>query len=153
MFLNTAKHGTAVDTAARDAAVAASLLLQHGCSAEKLRRALMRNGDGSASGPLAHVLDLLATGVRELKRRPDLGIGELHDWHEIKLEIAKPRYLDDGEPHSDIITGRWALHFCRKHIRVYHSGVLTYVTGHWRGDPTIGLRRGRYAVAADKQTS
>jgi hypothetical protein len=60
IFLTTAKHGTLLDTNARDAAIAASLLLQHGCPVEKLRRALTRNGDGSASGPLAHALDLLA---------------------------------------------------------------------------------------------
>jgi ribonucleoside-diphosphate reductase alpha chain len=60
IFLNTAKHGTAVDVNARDAAVAASLLLQHGCSVDTLRRALTRNSDGSASGPLARALDLLA---------------------------------------------------------------------------------------------
>src|SRR5262249_53708196 len=60
IFLNTRKHGTAVDVNARDAAVAASLLLQHGCPIETLRRALTRNADGSASGPLARALDLLA---------------------------------------------------------------------------------------------
>jgi len=60
IFLNTRKHGTAVDVNARDAAVAASLLLQHGCSVNTLRRALTRNGDGSASGPLARALDLLS---------------------------------------------------------------------------------------------
>ena len=60
IFLSTAKHGTAVDVNARDAAVAASLLLQHGCPIETLRRALTRNADGSASGPLARALDLLA---------------------------------------------------------------------------------------------
>jgi ribonucleoside-diphosphate reductase alpha chain len=60
IFLSAAKHGTAVDTNARDAAVAASLLLQHGCSAETLSRALTRNADGSAGGPLARALDLLA---------------------------------------------------------------------------------------------
>jgi ribonucleoside-diphosphate reductase alpha chain len=59
IFLNTRKHGTAVDVNARDVAVAASLLLQHGCSVDTLRRALTRNSDGSASGPLAHALDLL----------------------------------------------------------------------------------------------
>jgi ribonucleoside-diphosphate reductase alpha chain len=63
IFLNTGKRGTAVDTNACDAAVAASLLLQHGCSVDTLRRALTRNGDGSASGPLARVLDLLAEGI------------------------------------------------------------------------------------------
>jgi hypothetical protein len=60
IFLNTAKHGTAVDVNARDAAVAASLLFQHGCPADTLRSALTRNSDGSASGPLAHALDLLS---------------------------------------------------------------------------------------------
>ena len=59
IFLTTNKHGSLVDTNARDAAIAASLLLQHGCPVETLRRALTRNGDGGASGPLAHVLDLL----------------------------------------------------------------------------------------------
>ena len=59
IFLNTAKHGTALDVNARDAA-AASLLLQHGCAVDTLRQALTRNGDGSGSGPLARALDLLA---------------------------------------------------------------------------------------------
>jgi hypothetical protein len=36
--LNTRKHGTAVDVNARDAAVAASLLLQHGCHVDTLRK-------------------------------------------------------------------------------------------------------------------
>ena len=65
IFLTTAKRGTVLDTNARDAAIAASLLLQHGCPVETLRRALTRNGDGSASGPLAHVLDLLHLGTAE----------------------------------------------------------------------------------------
>jgi hypothetical protein len=60
IFLTTAKHVTAVDVNARDAAVAASLLLQHGCHPDTLRKALTRNSDGSASGPLARALDLLA---------------------------------------------------------------------------------------------
>ena len=59
IFLTTNKQGSLVDINARDGAIAASLLLQHGCPVETLRRALTRNGDGSASGPLAHVLDLL----------------------------------------------------------------------------------------------
>jgi len=54
------RQGSLVDINARDAAIAASLLFQHGCPVETLRRALTRNGDGTASGPLAHVLDLLA---------------------------------------------------------------------------------------------
>jgi hypothetical protein len=57
IFLTTAKHGTALDVNVRDAAVAASLLLQHGCQVDTLRRA---HSDGSASGPLAKALNLLA---------------------------------------------------------------------------------------------
>jgi ribonucleoside-diphosphate reductase alpha chain len=64
IFLNTRKTGTAVDVNARDAAVAASLLLQHGCDVDTLRKALTRNSDGSASGPLARALDLLAEEAR-----------------------------------------------------------------------------------------
>jgi hypothetical protein len=60
IFLNAHKHGTAVDVSARDAAIAASLLLQHGCHMDTLRKALTRNSDGSASGPLARALDLVA---------------------------------------------------------------------------------------------
>ena len=67
VFLNTTKHGTSLDVNARDAAVAASLLLQHGCPVETLRRALTSNGDGSASGPLARVLDMLVEKIKGME--------------------------------------------------------------------------------------
>jgi len=69
IFLTTNKQGSLVDINARDAAIAASLLLQHGCPVETLRRALTRNGDGAASGPLAHVLDLLHKQIDQAKAR------------------------------------------------------------------------------------
>jgi hypothetical protein len=69
IFLTTNKHGNLVDTNARDAAIAASLLLQHGRELETLRRALTRNGDGAGSGPLAHVLDLLHKQIDQAKAR------------------------------------------------------------------------------------
>ena len=59
LFLQNHKSDSSADTNARDAAIAASLLLQHGCPVDTLRRALTRNADGLASGPLAHLLDLL----------------------------------------------------------------------------------------------
>jgi hypothetical protein len=65
VFLNSAKIGTAIETAARDSAVVASLALQHGVPPETIRRALTRNGDGSASGALGTLLDMLAS-----KREP-----------------------------------------------------------------------------------
>ena len=73
IFLNTRKHGTAVDVNARDAAVGASLLLQHGCHVDTLHKPLARNSDGSASGPLGRALELLATmstPAFRLKLRP-----------------------------------------------------------------------------------
>jgi hypothetical protein len=67
IFLNVpGKSGTAIDVVARDAAVLASLALQHGCPADTLRRALMRNVNGSASGALGALLDLLAADAGEV---------------------------------------------------------------------------------------
>jgi hypothetical protein len=60
IFLNAPKTGTAAALNAQDAAIAASLPLQHGCPVETLRRALTRNPDGSAAGALGAVLDVLS---------------------------------------------------------------------------------------------
>ena len=61
IFLNAEKGGSPLDDAARDSAVVASIALQHGVDPDMLRRALMRNGNGAASGPLGTLLDLLAS--------------------------------------------------------------------------------------------
>jgi hypothetical protein len=60
VFLNSRKIGTAIETAARDSAVVASLALQHGVPPDTIRHALTRNRNGEASGPLGMLLDLLA---------------------------------------------------------------------------------------------
>jgi hypothetical protein len=60
VFLNAGKAGTAIETYARDAAILLSLLLQHGCPIATARHAVTRNQDGSPSGPLGALLDLLA---------------------------------------------------------------------------------------------
>jgi ribonucleoside-diphosphate reductase alpha chain len=62
IFLTAAKTGTPLDAAARDAAIVASLALQHGTPVEIIQHALTRNSDGSASGPVGALLDLLADG-------------------------------------------------------------------------------------------
>lgn len=59
IFLKADNAGTAIDNAAHDPAVVASIALQYGVDADSLRRALMRNGSGIASGPLGVVLDLV----------------------------------------------------------------------------------------------
>jgi hypothetical protein len=64
IFINVpGRSGSAIEAVARDAAILASICLQYGASAEVIRRALTRNGDGSASGPLGAALDLLAREV------------------------------------------------------------------------------------------
>jgi ribonucleoside-diphosphate reductase alpha chain len=64
IFLTNHKAGSAADTAARDAAIAASIALQHGADAETIRRALCRDSRGNASGPLGAALDALAERQR-----------------------------------------------------------------------------------------
>lgn len=84
---------------------------------------------------------------RDLTREMGVGKFPLHAWTEIKLQVAKPTDIDDGEPHEAHLTGRRALHFCRKHIRI-RNGRLEYVSAHWRGDPALGIKRSRYTVTA-----
>jgi hypothetical protein len=64
IFLSNSKAGSTLDAAARDSAVLCSLALQHGADIETLRRALMRDSQGAASGPLGVALDLLAQEPR-----------------------------------------------------------------------------------------
>jgi hypothetical protein len=55
------KAGTQVQAVAPDTAITASLLFQPVASVEALRHAVTRKADGSATGPLAAVLDTLAS--------------------------------------------------------------------------------------------
>jgi hypothetical protein len=55
VFISGSKVGTAAETNAQDAALVASLALQHGCPIETIRHALDRPGGGI--GPLAMLLD------------------------------------------------------------------------------------------------
>jgi hypothetical protein len=60
LFINNHRSNSGADTNARDAAIAFSIAVQHGADPEVIRRALCRNSDGSASGPLGMALDLIA---------------------------------------------------------------------------------------------
>src|ERR1700688_1003682 len=55
IFINGAKVGSAAEANAQDAAIVASLALQHGCPPETIRHALVRTG--GSGGPLAALLD------------------------------------------------------------------------------------------------
>jgi ribonucleoside-diphosphate reductase alpha chain len=60
LFLTNHKAGSAAGIMASDAAVVASIALQHGVPLETIRRALMRDSHGKPSGPLGAALDLIA---------------------------------------------------------------------------------------------
>ena len=57
IFINGSKVGTAAETNAQDAAIIASLALQHGCPIETIRHALARSG--STGGPVAMLLKMV----------------------------------------------------------------------------------------------
>jgi hypothetical protein len=57
IFISNAKAGSHSDAAAKDAAVVASIALQHGVPVEVIRHALLRDAQGS---PLGVSLDLIA---------------------------------------------------------------------------------------------
>lgn len=59
LFVDNHKAGSAIGTLVRDTAILFSFAVQHGADVEAIRRALTRNSDGSACGPLAAALDLL----------------------------------------------------------------------------------------------
>jgi hypothetical protein len=59
-FISNCKVGNTADVVVRDAGILISLLLQHGCAAETISHAVSRNGDGTPSGVIGAVLDLIA---------------------------------------------------------------------------------------------
>jgi hypothetical protein len=64
IFLQNHKCNSEADTAARDSAIVCSIALQRGADIETIRKALCRDNQGSASGPLGAALDQLAGGSR-----------------------------------------------------------------------------------------
>ena len=60
IFLSNGRVNSHADTAARNSAVVASLALQHGVTLDTLRKSLLRDARGTASGPLGIALDLIA---------------------------------------------------------------------------------------------
>jgi hypothetical protein len=62
LFLDNHKAGSQIGTLVRDAAIVSSFALQHGADIDAIRRALCRDGEGKASGPLGAALDLICGG-------------------------------------------------------------------------------------------
>lgn len=60
VFIGNAKAGSHSDNNAKDAAVVCSIALQYGVPIDVIRRALLRDSQGNATGPLGVALDLIA---------------------------------------------------------------------------------------------
>ena len=63
LFLNNHKSNSSADTTARDSAIVLSIALQHGADLEAIRRALCRDSQGRASGPLGAALDIIMGSI------------------------------------------------------------------------------------------
>jgi hypothetical protein len=59
MFVDNHKAGSSIGTLVRDAAIILSFALQHGADIEAIRKALGRDSQGRALGPIAAALDPL----------------------------------------------------------------------------------------------
>jgi hypothetical protein len=64
LFADNHKAGSAVGTLVRDSAIILSFALQHGADIESIRRALCRDSQGRALGPIGAALDLLGNGAK-----------------------------------------------------------------------------------------
>jgi len=81
-----------------------------------------------------------------LARRSEIGKFPLHAWTEIKLEVTRPPQDVSDDPSIEAhLTGQKAYHFCRAHLRI-KNGRVEFVRSHWRGDPSLGIKRSRYVV-------
>jgi hypothetical protein len=57
VFLNADRSDSLLDVLASDAAILASLALQHGCTLETIAHALKRDAHGTAASPIGLALD------------------------------------------------------------------------------------------------
>lgn len=64
VFLQAAKSGTDVEAVARDAAVLASIALQHGATIPELRSAMTQLEGGVPAGPVAKLFDLFTEEMK-----------------------------------------------------------------------------------------
>jgi hypothetical protein len=59
LFVNNHKHGNQANTNARDASILLSFALQHSADIDIIRRALCRDSQGRALGPIGAALDVI----------------------------------------------------------------------------------------------
>ena len=58
IFLDCDRRGSAAEVAGRDAAVLASLCLQHGVAADVIKHALVKLANAEPAGPIGRALDI-----------------------------------------------------------------------------------------------
>lgn len=86
-----------------------------------------------------------------LKRKAVIGKFPLHAWTEILLDVTPPEEAKGLPDYEARLTGEKALHFVRAHLRI-RLGKLEFVSSHWRGSVTNGIKRSRY-IMTDKKRS
>jgi len=59
VFINCGRSGEQAETLARDSAVLLSIALQYGVPVEAMKKTITRNLDGSPTGPIGAIIDLL----------------------------------------------------------------------------------------------
>ena len=60
IFVSGQKVGTAIDTGAREASTILSIALQFGAEFDSIRRALPRDPQGRATGPIGAIMDIIS---------------------------------------------------------------------------------------------
>jgi len=59
VFINCGRTGEQAETLARDSAILLSLALQYGIPIEAMKKSITRNVDGSPTGPIGAIIDML----------------------------------------------------------------------------------------------
>lgn len=59
VFINCGRTGEQAETLARDSAILLSLLLQYGVPVEAIKKSITRNIDGTPTGPIGAIIDIL----------------------------------------------------------------------------------------------
>lgn len=80
-----------------------------------------------------------------LRHQKAIGSFPLHAWTELTLDCRPPEDLSDAEGYDAHLTGRKCLHFCRAHLRL-RNGRVEFVSAHWRGDGSLGIKQTRYRL-------
>jgi hypothetical protein len=76
LFCDNHKAGNAIGMLVRDLAIVFSFAVQLGADIEAIRRALCRDGEGRALGPLGVAIDLLSEGICPITKTPFLPLSE-----------------------------------------------------------------------------